>query len=344
MRVTNKMLSNSFLRDMRVNLESMKTLQQQMTSGKEIRKPSDDPFRVARTMQLHSDINANKQYNTNIVDTINWLDTTDTAIGQLGNSLQRIRELLVGTGNGAYSDNERKAIKDEINEKIGEMAQILNTNFDGQYVFGGTRGTSKPTTSYKDANGNTVLAYVQRDGITPLDPAVPEQYAQLGMIGSVSAPPNTSVRKVEVSQGVIMDYNVAAGSVLEFKNEKGESIDLRNTLAKIVNHFDGKTDDGSAVDDNAYSKLNNGDLQEITDTITNLLRIRSEVGAKQNRMDSAKNKNEDQNFNFTEILSHTEDIDITEKTMEYATMQTVYMASLQTSARVIQPSLIDYLR
>ena len=56
-----------------------------------------------------------------------------------------------------------------------------------------------------------------------------------------------------------------------------------------------------------------------------------------------KARNVDQNFNMTEILSKTEDIDITEKTMEYATMQTIYMASLQTSAKVLQPSLLDYL-
>jgi len=47
---------------------------------------------------------------------------------------------------------------------------------------------------------------------------------------------------------------------------------------------------------------------------------------------------------MTEILSANEDIDLVEKTMEYATMQTIYMASLQTSAKVLQPSLIDYLR
>lgn len=60
-------------------------------------------------------------------------------------------------------------------------------------------------------------------------------------------------------------------------------------------------------------------------------------------MESALARNEDQNTNMTEVLTSTEDIDITEKAMEYATMQTVYTASLQTSAKVLQPSLLDYL-
>lgn len=335
MRVTNKMLSGSFLADMRGNLENMQNLQQQLTSGKEIRRPSDNPFKVARAMQLNTDINSNKQYNENITNTINWLDTTDTALGQAGNVLQRVRELLVSAGNAGYSDNERKAVKDEINQKVGELAQILNTNFDGKYIFGGSRGTTKPVdVENRDSMGNlknAELFFYQKGGgkLTSGD-------NELEMI--------SSKMPVEISQGVTMDYNVTATEILKFTNEKGEQIDMMDLFKRITNHLDGKNDTGTALDPKAVSKLTGDDLQQITDSITNLLRIRSEVGAKENRMDSAKDKNEEENFNMVELLSKTEDINITEKTMEYATMQTVYTASLQTSARVLQPSLLDYLR
>jgi len=335
MRVTNKMLSNSFLNDMRTNLSNMRTLQQQMTSGKEIRKPSDDPFKAARAMQLHSDINTNKQYNENIKDTLNWLDTTDTALGQATESMQRVRELLVSAGNAAYGSNERKAIKDEINQKVGELSQILNTNFDGKYLFGGSRGTSKPLTTEVDAaTKNTKLVYSAKAGGT-LDISTAEGQKEYDMISAKLS--------VEISQGVTMEYNVTANEVLKF-NENGTDYDLSEILTKITNHLDGKNDDGTAIDSNATSKIVNEDLKSVTDTISNLLRLRSEVGSKQNRMEGAKEKNEDESYNLTEILSKIEDIDITEKTMEYSTMQTVYMASLQTSAKVLQPSLIDYLR
>lgn len=468
MRVTNKMLSNSFLADMRTNLEYMQKLQQQMTSGKEIRKPSDDPFKVARAMQLHTDINTNKQYNENINDTINWLDTTDTALGQVGDVLQRVRELLISAGNAGYSENERRAIKDEINEKVGEVSQILNTNFDGKYIFGGTRGTTKPVdviggSSFgnsaltdeiiidKDQSiANTIISdegqlkqqldvkvkfkpsgsavevektiSIAKDteinSLSDLASKINEQiskdndlkdkikvapnmadknlmFVNINEAGGedssnnyfkisvdtgditipagsdtaefstnntsnarlvyykknggelVDGPEYTQIQeklKVQISQGVVMDYNVTASEILEFKNSNGDSLDLRDIFNKTTNHLDGKGDDGVAVDDDAVKELVNGDLQKLTDAMNNLLKIRSEVGAKQNRMDSAKDKNIDANFNMTEILSKVEDIDITEKTMEYATMQTVYIASLQTSAKVIQPSLLDYLR
>lgn len=333
MRVTNKMLSNSFLADMRTNLQYMQKLQQQMASGKEIRKPSDDPFKVARAMQLHTDINTNKQYNENISDTINWLDTTDTALGQVGDVIQRVRELLISAGNAGYSQSERRAIKNEINEKIGEVSQILNTNFDGKYIFGGTRGTTKPVDIEENAFGNTGLVYYKKGGGALLDTTDP----QYNMI--------SQKLKVQISQGVTMDYNVTASEVLQFTNQNGDTLDVREIFNSITNHLDEKNSDGTpATGNDAIKELVNGDLQKLTDAMNNLLKIRSEVGAKQNRMDSAKDKNIDANFNMTEILSKVEDIDLTEKTMEYATMQTVYIASLQTSAKVIQPSLLDYLR
>lgn len=467
MRVTNKMLSNTFLYDMRSNLENMKRLQEQLTSGKEVRRPSDDPFKVARAMQLHTDINTNKQYNENINDTINWLDITDTALGQTGDVLHRVRELLISSGNAGYSSSERRAIKDEVNEKIGEISQILNTNFDGKYVFGGTRGTTKPVDviggsslgdsaltseilidKTADALGNTPAAsivdkdgklknelkieikYKKEDGtevkknitlaagtkvndLSDLSLKLNEKISEdSDLTGKIKVIPNIANKKlmfvninesagegntitvskvagdvnfdnadakftinnttnsrliyykkgggelvdgyeysqlqgelvVQISQGVKMDYSVSATKVLEFKNEKGETLDLREIFKNITNHLDGKNSDGTIADDSAINDLVKGDLQNLTDSMNNILQIRSEVGAKQNRMDSAKDKNTESNFNMTEILSKTEDIDITEKTMEYAVMQTVYLASLQTSAKVIQPSLLDYLR
>lgn len=562
MRITNKMLSNNFLRDMRTNMSYLSTLQEQMTSGKEVRRPSDDPFKVARAMQLHTEINTNKQYNSNIKDTINWLDTTDTALGQAGDILQRVRELLVSSGNGGYSESERKAIKDEINEKISEFAQVMNTNFDGKYIFGGTRGTTKPMDtiggssfdgaaeteglnfsgvdslldkegklkkdisiefsvggitekitinagvtiknfselankinekiqenpglkgkvqvtadavnnklefrnnsedkititdgtgnlgipSDKEINGGKSISsgslnlsgidsfvkngklkddltiklgelgdvIIEKDtpisNLSDLSREINVKIEKLGINDKIKVVPDLAdgtlkfvnidsestngieismklgneekiddsskkaeyndnnnentrlfyyqkgggellggdeyyqicqMQKVAISQGVLFDYNVNVTQVVEFKNGKGEEKDLREIFNNIVNHLDGKDADGKEVDSDAVKELINNDLQDITDSINNTLKLRSEVGAKQNSMESARDKNIDQNFNMTEILSKTEDIDITEKTMEYSMAQTVYIASLQTSARVLQPTLIDYIR
>lgn len=323
MRVTNKMLATNFLRDMRGNLNNLQNLQGQLSSGKEIRKPSDNPFKVARSMQLHTDIEANKQYNENIKDTSNFLDATDTALNQATNVFQRVRELMVSAGNAGYGSDERKAIKDEINQKVEELTQILNTNFDGKYIFGGTKGTSKPMGTLTDANGNNEMFFCGKEE------------------GSVATSNELNMIKsklsTEISPGVTMEYNVTSSELLNFNNDKGKSINVGDLLKDIVSNLDSK-------DPTTTAKVAGENLEDITSTLSNLLKVRAEVGAKQNRMESAQSKNEEENYNMTEILSKTEDIDITQKTMEYSTMQTVYMASLQTSAKVLQPTLMDYLR
>lgn len=319
MRVTNQMMTNSFLRDMNRNLNNLSKLNKQLTTGKEISKPSDNPFKTARIMQMYSDISANKQYNENIKDTINWLDTTDVALEQIGNSFQRVRELMVSSGNASYGSDELKAIKDEINEKVNEIGQILNTNFDGKYIFGGTKSSSKPV-GVNTVDGNNSLSFIDKSGNDTVDENILNQIS--------------SKLVVEISQGVNMEYNVNAKEILNFKDASGNEIDVMSLMNDIINNLQSENS----------SDVVNGNLADIDSVLSNINKLRGEVGAKQNRMDSAKAQNEEQNLSMTEILSKTEDIDLAEKTIEVATLQSVYVASLQTSAKILQSTLIDFIR
>ena len=362
-------------------------------------------------MQLYTEIDANKQYNENIKDVSNWLDTTDTALNQMNNVLSRMRELMVTAGNGAYGDDEKKAIQDEIKELQNQMCQIMNTNFDGAYIFGGTKSTSKPVMidengqiAYCDKNGNA--AYKTNDGIkialkdsilsidnkkninniekrnddilinvvdntdpnNPIESTIgpinlkkadgtlktdkeleDEMDLQLGDFQAGTSKKITSLipsfntidqigseLKVEVSQGVLIDYNINAQDILEFTDNKtGKKINVAEVLNDVIFNL-GESGDVSKVTGEGISKMDS--------IISNLLEKRSKVGAMTNRMESAEEKNDQENLNMTDILSKTEDIDFTEKMMEYAVMQTVYMASLQVSAKILPTTILDYIR
>ncbi|MDS0524123.1 flagellar hook-associated protein FlgL [Clostridium sp. SHJSY1] len=330
MRVTNRMMANNYLRDMNRNMKNLDTINNQLATGKEINKVSDDPFKAARSMQLTTDINTNEQYNTNIKDTINWLDTTDDALYQATNVMQRLRELMVSSGNAAYGSDESKSINEEIKERVSELTQVLNTNFDGKYIFGGTKVSSKPLDAKKDAvTGNYEMMFVDQDG-NKLDPNSSDTYTQ-NKIDNINGSLN-----VEISQSVTMKCNVNAMEILKFKNENGESIDVMKLLSDVQNNLSSE----NSVD---RSKVTNENLGVLDDVITNILKIRSEVGAKQNRMESAQSKNEDENLNMTTILSKTEDIDFTEKTIEFNMAQTTYTAALQVNAQVLPKTILDYL-
>jgi flagellar hook-associated protein 3 FlgL len=304
MRITNKYLVKTFLSDLNINLENMKKFQEQLSSGKELRRPSDDPFAVTRSMTLNSSINRNTQYQRNIEDSIGWLDTTDTALGQIGDSLQRIRELMLAASNGTNTQSELDAYRAEIQQKIEEIGQSGNTNFDGRYIFGGTLTTDKPFDVSKDGSGE------------------------------ISYNGNDQVIKREISPGVTIDINVNGSQMLAGTDVKGTDHDMVSALQNVV----------SALNKGDYSALGGDLVDDVQANIDNILRLRADVGAKSNRMESAKSKNEDETLNLTEMLSKVEDIDIAEKIMQYKVMESVYQASLMSGAKIIQPSLIDFLR
>ncbi len=315
MRITHGVMVSGFLGDMNTNLNSLNKIQKQLNTGKVFSKPSDDPFKVARSMQMYSEINANKQYNTNIKDTINWMDTTDTALSNGTKCLQRIRELMVSSGNAAYGSSELTAIKEEINERVAEFGQILNTSFDGKYIFGGKDGASKPVeVNLDNGTGLNSIDIAEKGGV--INPAI-----------------NQSL-KVEISSGVTVDYNVNAVEVLKFKDKAGNDIEVTQFFDDLLNNLS---------DVNGKSKVVGENLDQMDKVVENMLSISAKVGTVQNRMESAKDLNTAQNENLTEILSGNEDIDFMEKSMEMAVARTIYVASLQTSSKVLQPSILDFL-
>lgn len=330
MRITNNMMTSNYLRDMNNNLKNLDKINEQMSTGKLISRPSDNPFKVARSMQLTTDINANKQYNDNIKDASNWLDSTDQTLSQATNVMQRVRELMVSSGNAAYGSDENKAISDEIKQRVSELAQVLNTNFDGKYILGGTKASSKPVDVVSNAvTGSNDIVFIDKGGNElKMDSEDPNVINQLNNIGADLS--------VEVSQGVTMDYNVNAKDILSFKDAKGQNVNVMELLSQIQTNL-------NSTNQSDKSKVCNENLVSLDSVISNLLTKRSEVGAKQNRMESAQEKNEDENLNMTDILSKTEDIDFTQKSIEYSTAQTTYTAALQVSAKVLPKSLLDYL-
>lgn len=400
-RITNNMLATNYTRNTQMNLNNMSTLQNQLSTGKLYSKPSDNAVKVSRIMGLYSDISANEQYKENIKDASSWLDTTDAALGEVNNLFSRVRELMVTVGNGSYSDDQRQSIQTEIKQKVSQLAQILNTNFDGSYIFGGTKSQSKPVMvdengmiQYADSEGNAVMPITDgdkkitdmmkdgktltikysTDGATADDPDVvstitvdltgadatntESDFIKNALTGAgfsdaaaddaaekftVTLNQLDSDLKVEISQGVYVEYNKTAVDIMEFKDADGNVKNVSDLLNQIIYNLNAEgtvNPDGTTAD---HTKVFGSLLSDMDQAINNLLSARSDVGVISNRMESAESANTVSTENMTNILAKTEDVDYTEKIMEYSMMQTVYMASLQVSAKILPQTIMDYL-
>lgn len=307
MRITNNTLNNGFLRNLSRNLKQMQKYQNQLSSGKLVSKPSDDPLLVGKIMSMDNNIAQNEQYNSNISDTIGWTKTQDTALGDATKSLQRIKDLIIYGANGTQSDIDREAISAEIKMTVDGLVDILNTNFDGRYVFGGQKTLDKP--------------YSMNDGVLTYN----------GDENNVSR---------EISQGVVVDLITDGGKLMSAENATVGNQDLGELLSKVMNILENFDAEGGTE----ALTGENGVLGDIEKHIDNVVRVRTQIGAIHNRLQSSEERNKAENLNLKELLSEKEDIDVAEKYMEFMVMKATYSASLSIGSQILQPSLLDYLR
>ncbi|MDO6442122.1 flagellar hook-associated protein FlgL [Marinobacter sp. 2_MG-2023] len=127
------------LQELNSNLNST---QQQISTGKRVNKPSDDPVAAARILKLDQELSRVSTYERNVDLADNRLSQEENALESSIDILQRIRELTVQAGNGSLSANDRQSISSEIEERLGQLANIGNTrDASGEYIFSGFQGS-----------------------------------------------------------------------------------------------------------------------------------------------------------------------------------------------------------
>jgi flagellar hook-associated protein 3 FlgL len=147
---------------------------------------------------------------------------------------------------------------------------------------------------------------------------------------------------ITITQGTDGDKNgmsIIAGENVETDiNVDGEELFLSGVnIFEVLREL--KT--GLEINDSAAISDQLGPLDDAFDQI---LKARANVGAKLNRLEATENHWADFKLNITQMLSDTEDADMIKTMTDLASQEAAYQASLAASARIIQPSLIDFLR
>ena len=127
---------------------SLAKVQDQISSGRKILKPKDDPTNSARLMELHKQLTMNDQYGRNITLANGRLAAEEGAMQESGNILQRARELAISANNAAMTTENRQAIATEVVQLRQQLQDIANTkDSEGAYLFAGFKEQSQPFTS-----------------------------------------------------------------------------------------------------------------------------------------------------------------------------------------------------
>ena len=235
MRITNSTLTTNYLRNLSINLKQMQKYQNQLASGKEVSKPSDNPILLSKIMDLNNNIIQNKQYKSNIKDTLGWVETQDTALKGVTSTLHRLKDLVIYGANGSLSDTDRAAIQDEIKMQAEQLKDILNTNFDGRYIFGGQKTTEPPfeinedgVLIYKGDNNNIireisqgVTVDIMTDGSRIVNADIDDENKDLGVLIDKITKAMESGNTEELSNGFLADIDKHLDNVLRVRSGVG---------------------------------------------------------------------------------------------------------------------------
>jgi flagellar hook-associated protein 3 FlgL len=143
-RITPAMVSGSTLNDINSSLATLERTSNELSSGKKILEPSNDPYGASHVIDLQSQLDGLSSYATNAQEGISWENTAAGAMSNIDNVVQTVRQLLVQSSSGTYSQSDRENIASEVEQLAEGVKQDANVQYAGQYVFSGTKTTTAP--------------------------------------------------------------------------------------------------------------------------------------------------------------------------------------------------------
>jgi flagellar hook-associated protein 3 FlgL len=201
--------------------------QNQLSTGKRIVNPSDDPTGAARLVGLSESAKVTEQYQRNIDVARSRLELEDTALGSVVDGLQRARELAVQGLNDTNGPEQRTAIALEVRQILDEVIGLANRkDGTGNFLFSGFQVLTVPFTD----NGAGVFSYAGDTG---------QRQIQIG--------PARQVADGDSGQAVFLDIQDGGGG----------SEDVFTTLYTLATDLEANAPNGASLDqlDNAIDHL-----------------------------------------------------------------------------------------
>ncbi|MBA2955793.1 flagellar hook protein [Nocardioides sp. MAH-18] len=295
-RVTQNMLGKQSYAGLQVSMNRLATSQEQLTTGRLINRPSDNPTGATTAMRIRADLADKQQHLRNASDAQGWLDQIDTTLGTMTDQVRRARELAMSANSGIMSPESREALAVEVDQIRQGLIAGANTTYLDRPVFG---GVTAGTTAYDGAG-----AFVGQSSPTGVVRTVAEG-AKVRV--DVEGP---AVFGDDTAADSMFDHLAALSTALRTANQAG--IDAAATALDV-------------------------DFKRIVN-------VRADVGARANRVENARTVAADGELTLRNGLSEVENVDLAKATVDLKLQEVAYQAALGATARVVRPSLLDFLR
>ncbi|MDT3677570.1 MAG: flagellar hook-associated protein FlgL [Burkholderiaceae bacterium] len=282
--------------------------QLQLSTGKRVNDPSDDPLAAAQAERLRSQLARISIENRMIGFARQMLSTADSTLGQVSDSLQFARESLVSAGNGAMSPADRALIAQQLSGVRDQLVSLANSRDGaGGYVFGGQGATSAPF----DASSGEPVAPAPPPAAQGSHPG--EQYTGLDA-------------KYTTSQDGRAIFADAAGNTL---------FAALDTIVGVLGNASASAADVDAALSTATDALDGG--------LERVLMARTRAGEQLRAIDAHESALANGDLDAREPLSDLVDLDYAAAISNFQNNRTALDAAMATYAQIARLSLFDYL-
>jgi flagellar hook-associated protein 3 FlgL len=296
------------------NLSSeMDTLQNQITTGLDVQSPSDNPDAMQTTLDDLSSQAAQQQYSSNITTLQSQANSSYSALQSLQSIISQAQSIAVEAGSATVTQSNLDDYASQITSLIQQAVQLTNSQDPetGQYLFGGTDSSQPPFTTTTDASGN---------------------------ITGVTYQGNSSVNQSEIAPGSTI--SVAVPGVNNTGTGPQGLITDSRTGADLFNHLISLQNDLLSGNTSAISSTDTDNLKNDENNITYQVAYNGNV---QTRLDTASSFATSQSTTLSTGISNASSTDVVQATMQLSQTQAAYEAALETTSRVMQISLVDFL-
>jgi flagellar hook-associated protein 3 FlgL len=349
MRIADKMRFDQVRDNIGKNRSTMQDLQNQAATQKRVTKPSDDPLAAARVLANRIDLQGNKQFGKDLNQARSFLEYTDQSLGDLSDILVRAKELAISQSNDASANEEsRRVVATEVDQLYNQMVNIGNRKLGDRFIFGGYSTQVAPFDTEGNYHGDAgeMNIHIDKESFLPMN--IPGGRVFLGMgvdsNGMAKQGPKQPLTIEELEMNELQgNVEVRGPASVDSRtqqlvsdlpqDQRGEGMNLFGLLRDLEISL--KTNDKQGVQD-TLNRLDEG-LEQVVLT-------RSAVGSRATLLDNMVQTIEKAKVDNKAAISSLEDADVYSTVSDINKTESTLQATLQTSGKMIQPSLLDFLR
>ena len=384
MRVTNSMLAGTLMRNLNVNLNRLDKLQNQISTGRKFANISDDPVALVYSQAARNKIARLSHYQRSVGTAQDWLNQAELGVMELQKTITNALEDAVNAATDVKTNDDRKNIAAAMAQFRNHYIDTLNTTFGDKYVFGGYNTPGEPegsrltdgmkafTFDIDPLTGEGALFY-NGFNLTTFDGMLAEDYDSIVLADTYADVPaalrarleadfgwattgetfdmfktlHSNVLTFDVGPGVSMPVTMNGIEVVLIRttdvDADGNMINVIRSSANILHDLFVLAENENDDIENVVLKISDM-IKPIQDAQNHLLTKTAEIGGRVRRLELLEARYEQDMINYERMKSNAEDVDMAEVIILQKMAEAVYQAALSSGARIIQPTLMDFLR